>query len=65
MTNLIPTEGTADTQVEASIGGLRLAARKKVREWLAAGAPEVEVAEYLASLEPATEDSIPPAEGAQ
>jgi hypothetical protein len=64
MSNLIPAEGATDTEVEASIASLRLAARKKVRELLAAGAPEVEVAEYLASLEPATEDSIPPAEDA-
>lgn len=64
MNNLIPTEGETDTQAEASIAGLRLAAAKKARELLAAGAPEFEVAEYLANLEPAAEDNIPPPEGA-
>jgi hypothetical protein len=64
MTNLIPPEGATDAQVEAFMGSLRLSARAKVREMLGAGAPEVEVAEYLASLEPDPEDSIPSAGGA-
>lgn len=63
MTSLIPPEGATDTQVEAFISSLRLAAREKVRELLAAGAPEVEIAEYMASLEPESEDSLPSAEG--
>jgi hypothetical protein len=65
MINLIPPEGATDTQVDAFIESLRLEGREKVRELLAAGAPEVEVEEYLASLEPASEDSIPSTEGVQ
>ncbi len=63
MTNLIPAEGTTDAQIDAFIASLRLEAREKVREMLAAGAPEVEIADYLASLEPEPEESVPSAGG--
>jgi hypothetical protein len=63
MTNLIPPRGVTEAQLEEFIATLRVSAREKVRELLAAGAPELEIAEYLASLEPGPEDSIPPAEG--
>jgi hypothetical protein len=64
MTNLIPPEGATDAQVDMFIGSLRFEARERVRKLLAAGAPEVEVADYLASLEPTPEDGITPPEGA-
>lgn len=63
MINLIPPEGATGTQVDAFVESLRREAREKVRELLAAGAPEVEITEYLASLEPASEDSIPSTDG--
>jgi hypothetical protein len=64
MTNLIPPEGATDAQLESFIESLRLSSREKVRQLLAAGAPETEVTEYLSSLEPAAEGSIRLAEGA-
>ncbi len=63
MTNLIPPEGTTDEQIDAFIASLRREARDKVRAMLAAGAPEVEITEYLASLEPEPDESVPTAGG--
>lgn len=64
MTNLIPPEGATEEQLDAFVSSLRKEARAHVRELLAAGAPEMEIADYVASLEPAEDDSImPPSEG--
>ena len=63
MTNLIPPEGTTDAQIDAFIARLRREAREKVRAMLAAGAPEVEITEYLASLELEPDESVPAAGG--
>lgn len=61
MTNLIPPEGATDEQLDAFVESVRKDARAHVRELLAAGAPEMEVADYISSLEPTEEDSITPA----
>lgn len=61
MTNLIPPEGATEEQLDAFVESLRKDARAHVRELLAAGAPEMEITDYVASLEPAEEDSIMPA----
>ena len=60
MINLIPPEGATDEQLEAFVASLRQEARQHVRELLAAGAPEMEIADYIASLEPSEDDSITP-----
>lgn len=61
MTNLIPPEGATEEQLDEFVASLRKEARGHVRELLAAGAPEMEIADYIASLEPTEEDSITPA----
>ena len=61
MTNLIPPEGATEQELDAFVASLRKDARGHVRELLAAGAPEMEIADYIASLEPTEEDSITPA----
>lgn len=58
MINLIPPEGATEEQLEAFVASLRQEARAHVRQLLAAGAPEMEIADYLASLEPTEADSI-------
>jgi hypothetical protein len=66
MTNLIPPEGATEEQLDAFVASLRKDARKHVRELLAAGTPEMEIADYIASLEPTESDSIGPgSEGRQ
>jgi hypothetical protein len=60
MTNLIPPEGATEEQLDAFVASLRQEARAHVRRLLAAGAPEMEISEYVASLEPAEADSITP-----
>lgn len=60
MINLIPPEGATEEQLEDFLASLRKDAREHVRELLAAGAPEVEIADYIASLEPTEADSILP-----
>ena len=64
MINLIPPEGATEEQLETFVASLRKDARKHVRELLAAGTPEMEIADYIASLEPTEEDSITPADEA-
>jgi hypothetical protein len=58
MINLIPPEGATEEQLEAFVASLRQEARQHVRELLAAGAPEMEIADYIESLEPTEADSI-------
>jgi len=58
MTNLIPPEGATEEQLDAFLASVRDDARKHVRELLTAGAPEMEITDYIASLEPTEEDSI-------
>ncbi len=66
MNNLIPPEGATEEQLDAFLDSLRREARAHVRRLIAAGAPEMEIAGYIASLEPADADSITPdIEGAE
>lgn len=66
MNNLIPPEGATEEQVDAFVASLRQEARAHVRRLVAAGAPEMEITDYIASLEPADADSITPdIEGAE
>jgi hypothetical protein len=58
VTELIPPEGATEAQIDAFVASLREDAREHVRELLAAGASEVEVAEFMASLEPLLTDAI-------
>jgi len=64
MIDLIPPEGATEEQIDAFVASLRIDARVRVRQLLAAGAPEVEVAEYIAGLEPLPADALP-TEGVQ
>jgi hypothetical protein len=59
MTNLIPPEGATQEQIDEFVASLRQDAREHVRQLLGAGAPEVEIAEYIASLEPLSPDAVP------
>lgn len=64
MINLIPPEGATEEQLDSFVASLRQEARAHVRELLAAGAPEMEIRDYIASIEPTEADSITPnAEG--
>jgi hypothetical protein len=60
MNNLIPPEGATEEQLDEFVASLRQEARAHVRGLLAAGAPEMEIADYVASLEPVEADSIAP-----
>jgi hypothetical protein len=60
--DLIPPEGATEAQIDEFVASLREGARKHVRELLAAGASEVEVAEFMANLEPPAADAISPDE---
>ncbi len=60
MINLIPPEGATEEQLEAFVASLRQEAREHVRELLAAGAPEMEIADYIESLAPTEADTITP-----
>ena len=59
MSDLIPPEGATEAQIDAFIASMRENAREHVRELLAAGASEVEIADFIASLEPLSADAIP------
>ena len=63
MPELIPPEADAAEEAEASVASRREDARKHVREQLAAGAPEVDIAEYIGSLEPLPADAVSDDEG--
>jgi hypothetical protein len=56
--DLIPPEGATQEQIDAFLASLHEDAREHVRQQLAAGAPEVEIAEYIASLEPLPADGV-------
>jgi hypothetical protein len=55
--DLIPPEGATEAQIDAFVASLRQEAREHVRDLRAAGASEVEIAEYIASLESLTTDA--------
>ena len=57
MTDLIPPEGTTEEQIDAFVASLRQEASKQVRDMRGAGASEVEIAEYITSLESLSADS--------
>jgi hypothetical protein len=59
MVDLIPPEGASEKQIDEFLASVRADARKHVRELLAGGAPESEIAEYIASLEPLAPDALP------
>jgi hypothetical protein len=59
MINLIPPEGATEEQLDAFVASLREDARERVRQLLAAGAPSIEITDYLASLEPLPVDALP------
>ena len=57
MRTVIPPAGATDQQIEEFIASLRNEAREKVRQMLREGAPEDEIGDYVASLEP-DEDAV-------
>lgn len=59
MTDLIPPDGATPEQIDAYVASLRQDAREHIRQLLAAGEPEVEIVEYIASLEQLSADAIP------
>ena len=63
MKNLIRPEGVTEKELETYLAGLQGNAQKDVRNLLASGAGEAEIAEYIASLGPEPEDEIGPPEG--
>jgi hypothetical protein len=63
MINLIPPEGVTDKELEGFLSSVRKDAKEGVRQLLASGAGEAEVADYMASLGPEPEDEIAPPEG--
>ena len=58
MTDLIPPDGASEAQIDAFVASLRKDAREHVRDLRAAGASEVEIAEYVASLESLSTDAV-------
>ena len=65
MLELIPPEGASEEQVDAFLSSLRAGARAHVHDLLAAGTSEAEIAEYIASLEPASDEAPLTDEGGQ
>ena len=59
MTDLIPPEGATEAQIDTYVASLRREAREHVRDLRGAGAPEVEIAEYITSLESLSTDAAP------
>lgn len=57
MTDLIPPEGATEAQIDAFVASLQQEAREHVRDMRSAGASEVEIAEYMASLESLSADA--------
>jgi len=57
VTDLIPPEGATETQIDAFVASLRQEARDNVRGLRAAGASEVEIAEYISSLDSLSTDA--------
>jgi hypothetical protein len=56
--DLIPPEGATEAQIDAFVASLRMEAREHVRDRRAAGASEVEIAEYIASLDSLSTDAV-------
>jgi len=57
VTDLIPPDGATEAQIDALVASLRQEALEHVRELRAAGASEVEIADYIASLESLSTDT--------
>ena len=57
MTDLIPPDGATEAQIDAFVASLRQEALEHVRDLRAAGASEVEIADYIASLESLSTDT--------
>jgi hypothetical protein len=55
--DLIPPEGATEAQIDAFVSSLRQDARERVRDLRAAGASEVEIAEYISSLDSLSTDA--------
>jgi hypothetical protein len=60
MRDLIPPEVAMEAQIDAFVASMQEDAREHVRVLLTAGASEVEIAEFIASLEPLSADAISP-----
>jgi hypothetical protein len=63
MSTVIPPEGATEEQIERFVMSLRKDARKRVRQMLASGAPEIEIVDYVAGLEKPSGDAISEMEG--
>jgi hypothetical protein len=57
VTDLIPPEGATEAQIDAFVASLHQEALDHVRDLRAAGASEVEIADYIASLEALSTDT--------
>jgi hypothetical protein len=57
VTDLIPPDGATEAQIDAFVASLRQEALEHVRDLRAAGASEVEIADYIASLESLSTDA--------
>jgi hypothetical protein len=57
VTDLIPPEGATETQIDAFVASLRQEAREHVRDLRVAGASELEIVEYIASLDSLATDA--------
>lgn len=57
MTDLIPPDGATEAQIDAFVASLRQEALEHVRDLRAAGASEVEIADYIASLDSLSTDA--------
>jgi hypothetical protein len=56
--DLIPPEGPTEAKIDAFVASLRVEAREHVRDLRAAAASEVEIAEYIASLDSLSTDAV-------
>jgi hypothetical protein len=57
VTDLIPPDGTTEAQIDAFVASLRQEAREHARDLRVAGTSEVEIAEYIASLDSLSTDA--------
>ena len=57
MTEMIPPAGATEAQIDAFVASVRQEAREHVRDLRSAGASEVEIAEFMASLESLSADA--------
>jgi hypothetical protein len=56
--DLIPPAGATEAQIDAFVASLRMEAREHARDLMAAGASEVEIAEYIANLDSLSTDAV-------